>query len=83
MIYSNDRGEYTCSECGHTWKARSRYLWWPVRILWADRKASRWFARHGWHVAFDGIEQRVYGQTFHFGRLKVCFGREHTTEGAT
>lgn len=73
MITSNDAGEYTCHDCGHKWKARLRYLWWPIRLS-LGRPAHRFFAVHGWEVGHDGIEQRVLGRTFHVGRLKIMFG---------
>ena len=77
MIYSNDRGEYTCGDCGHRWMARERFLWWPIRLHWARGPAARtWFKTHGWQVGWDGIEQRVYGRTVHLGPLKILFGKD-------
>lgn len=73
-ISSNGNGEYTCHDCGHSWRARSRYLWWPIRLGWCP-ESSTWFTAHGWQVGWDGIEQRVFGRTLHLGPLKVVFGK--------
>lgn len=88
MITSNDSGVYTCHDCGHTWKARDRYVWWPVRVAWQSRlarKASRGhLSFHGWQVGWDRIEQRVFGGTLRIGRLLIKFGRsrELAAEGS-
>jgi hypothetical protein len=74
MISSDGVGNYTCGDCGHKWKARHRYQWWPIRVLWRPRTAHKFFAWHGWQTGWDGIEQRVYGQTFHVGALKIHAG---------
>jgi hypothetical protein len=77
VITSNDSGIYTCHDCGHTWQRRRRWLWWPVRFALARNPQSgrRWFHRHGIESYPDGIEQRTYAQVWHFGRLRVVFGR--------
>ena len=78
MISSDDSGKYTCGDCGNTWRARDRYLWWPIRLHWSRGPASRaWLKTHGWQVGWDGFEQRVFGRTLHVGPLKVMFGRVH------
>ena len=71
MITCNDSGEYTCHDCGHRWRARRRYLWWPIRLHWS--RASAW-GRHGREVGHDGIEQHVLGQTLSIGRLRIVLG---------
>jgi hypothetical protein len=79
-ITSDDAGIYTCHQCGNQWQRRERYVWWPVRVGWhlQGRPWRQFFAWHGWQVGSDGIEQRVFGQTFHIGRLFIAFGRDHT-----
>ena len=75
-VMSDDHGLYTCNECGEQWQARSRYLWWPIRLRWSDRRASKWLGSHGVEVEADGVEQRVFMRVWHLGRLKIIFGRE-------
>lgn len=75
-VTSNDKREYTCHECGSTWRARDRYLWWPIRLVWGDPFSSTWWTWHGVEVGADAIEQRVYKRVLHFGRLKIVFGRD-------
>lgn len=66
--------------------AGDRRLLWPIRLNWGDMSSSCWFGRHSWYVGpetnypgslscIPGWRQ-VYGQTIHFGRLKVCFGKQ-------
>ena len=74
-ISATDEGVYTCHECGETWKKSSRWLWWPVSFRWGARGSSLWFHRHGIETTADRIEQRVYRQVWHFGRLKLVLGR--------
>lgn len=68
-------GGYGCHVCGTTWRPYERRAWWPIFLRWS------WFGRwwrlawHGWEIDADGPSQRVFGQTFHLGPLKVCFGR--------
>ena len=76
QIFSDGYGNYGCGDCGHRWKARDRYQWWPIRILWRRKSATKFFTWHGWQTGWDGIEQRVFGQTFHVGALKVCLGKQ-------
>ena len=76
-VGSADGGHYTCHECGNTWTARERWLWWPIRIHWSTQ--GRWFHRHGIESFADGIEQRTYQQVWHFGRLRVILGRDSHT----
>lgn len=73
-ISSDGAGNYHCGECGHRWKASKRTQWWPIRITWRRRATTKFFNRHLWQTGWDGIEQRVYGQTFHVGALKICLG---------
>jgi len=59
----------------HGGNSTQRYLLWPVRFSWG-RPWTRPFTTHGWEVQADGFEQRVYGWTLHFGKLKVLFGKD-------
>jgi hypothetical protein len=76
QIFS-DGTHYNCAECGHRWKSSSRYQWWPLRLKWNwDASPRHFFAHHGWQTGWDGVEQRVFGQTFHIGPLKICLGAD-------
>lgn len=67
-----------------------RWLWWPIRLHWAPKNSSKWFASHGWQVGTEHCTvaetggrcmpgfRAVIGRTLHFGRLKVLFGRERS-----
>lgn len=67
-------------------KDKSRWMWWPIRIKFSAASASTWFRRHGWQTGFERVAvsktsfgcmpgfRSVFGQTWHFGRLKVCLG---------
>lgn len=84
------------SELSRLFKAnardRDRLLMWPIRLRWSDPRASNWFGAHGWQVGTERCAvtsfhcipgyRRVFGWTFHVGRLKVCFGttREEFSE---
>lgn len=64
-----------------------RIQWWPVRLKWSAPFASNWFIWHGWQTGSERSEdgstgsgcmpgfRRVFGRTFHLGRLKICFGK--------
>lgn len=80
MVTGDDHGNYSCGDCGHTWKARKRYQWWPIRFRWQRNSALRFFDWHGWQTGWDGIEQRVFGQTLHVGSLKICLGTKPAAE---
>lgn len=75
MISSDGVGNYACGDYGHKWKASHRYQWWPIRLGWRRKSATRFFTWHGWQTGWDGIEQRVYGQTLHIGAFKIHLGR--------
>ena len=67
-------------------KDRDRWQWWPVRLMWRER-STHLVDWHGWQVANERVDvsktsarcvpgyRAVFGQTFHFGPLKICFGR--------
>lgn len=67
-------GKYGCHECGTTWPAYVRRVWWPLSFAWSWL-GSAWFRWHGFEINADGIEQRVMGQVFHLGPLKIVLGR--------
>ena len=56
---------------------------WPIRLKWGHY--SHWFVRHGWILDHERCSytargcmpgwRGVYGQTIHFGKLKVCLGK--------
>jgi hypothetical protein len=73
-VSSNDHGEYTRWSCGSQWKARDRYVWWPIGLGWRSDKPQRFFGRWGWQIGWDGIEQRVFGQTIRIGSLLIKLG---------
>jgi hypothetical protein len=53
----------------------------------APRLHSAWLATHGWWIENESVPaaktafgmmpgfRKVYGQTLHLGRLKICFGK--------
>jgi hypothetical protein len=59
---------------------------WPIRISWGPKASSVWFVTHGWQTGVERCAphetseacmpgyRRLFGQTFHLGRLKVKFG---------
>ena len=49
MMFSNDRGEYTCTDCRSTWSGRWIRVWRPVRV-----KLCR-----TWNVGVHGVELRA------------------------
>ena len=69
-------------------KDKSRWMLWPVRIKWSAASANCWFTTHGWQTGTERVPvektcdgcipgfRRVFGWTFHLGRVKVCFGRD-------
>lgn len=73
---SNDAGEYTCHQCGHTWMRRDRWLWWPISFAWrrVSVPGSPVFSVWGWQVDWDGHAQRVFGRSVRIGRLVIKFG---------
>lgn len=73
-VSSDGSGNYHCSLCEHTWRAYKRYMYWPVAIRWQRKASHKWINWHGWQIAYEGIEQKVFGWTLHLGALKVCFG---------
>lgn len=76
-----------------------RIQFWPVFLRWANpltpNMPSRWFHRHLWQTGSemtpDGSTaggmmpglRSVYGQTWHFGRLKLCLGKDLPSRGQT
>ncbi len=74
-VWSTDEG-YRCRLCLGHWKSSSRYQWWPVRFTWNRGTSSKFFNWHGWQTGWDGLERRVFGQTFHIGALKICLGKD-------
>lgn len=50
-------------------KQGHRYRLWPIALGFARRTSPRTFDRHGWQLS-DG----TFGQTLHFGPLKVYLG---------
>lgn len=64
-----------------------RYHLRPIRFAW-NPSASCWFKWHGWQTGAERCAysetskscvpgyRRVFGQTLHFGPLKVMFGRK-------
>jgi len=78
-VTSNDDGLYTCHSCGEQWPARSRHVWWPIRV----RLTPQFWplvSHHGWEIGCDRIEQRVYGHTVRIGPVLVVFGNQHKFE---
>lgn len=63
-----------------------RVYMWPLRLLWSDKLASKWFGVHGWGCKPERVRygltsfgsmpgyRKTMGWTFHLGRLKICFG---------
>jgi hypothetical protein len=64
-----------------------RIALWPIYFLWGARSSGAWFTRHFWEThseqtpdgstaggTMPGL-RKVFGQTIHFGRLKLCAGR--------
>ena len=83
-VMSDGYGLYTCNSCGAQWRSRSRTLWWPISLGLEPALSrqlgrvkpwrERWFARWVWQTGWDGIEQRVFGQTIRIGSLLIKFG---------
>lgn len=75
------------------YKDGSRRLMRPIRLSWADPLSACWFKTHGWQVGCEACSlaetsfgcmpgwRRVYGWTFHLGRLKIKFGDDHLVGG--
>lgn len=84
-ITCNNDHEYTCHNCGAKWRARERWVWWPVRAhfhWFGELGPWRWrfrlrslVATWGTQIGWDGIEQRVYARRVRIGPLVICFGR--------
>jgi hypothetical protein len=49
----------------------TKRVWWPIRLKFIPGSSGHWFRWHGWQI---GINTPEYGQTFHFGPLKVTLG---------
>lgn len=71
--YRDGREEYVCFECGHCWRPRERYFWWPVNLLWSW-PAGKWLSVHGVECGADRIEQRVYKRVVRVGPLVIVLG---------
>jgi hypothetical protein len=66
---------HICTTCDYEWPVADVYARWPIRLKWGAPRSSAWFTSHGWQLGTDHLWRRVFGWTFHLGRLKVCFGR--------
>lgn len=67
-----------CNDCGRTWLAKDRYVWWPVGLRWVRHVTSARAPFWGWHgfqIGWHDIDARLMGQVFHVGRLRIVFGR--------
>lgn len=66
----------------------NRWQLWPIGLRWGDKlSSSRPFSTHGWRVGTESVPvaktsfgcmpgfRKVFGQTLHLWRLKICFGR--------
>lgn len=73
MVYSDDNGNYSCTDCGNRWQAGERFLWWPVRIRWFWRTWG--LSAHGVQVGWDGIERCVYQRVISIGPLRIVMGK--------
>lgn len=88
------RDTFTRTSDGHRielWPIRLKW----VRPLTPDAPRTLWPHRHLWQTCSertpDGSTafgmmpgyRKVYGQTWHFGRLKLCFGRPARERAAT
>ena len=70
----------------------NRWLLWPIRVKWGAAGSSTWFKSHGWCVGSESVPtsetafgcmpgfRDVFGQTLHFGRLKITFGKGREAE---
>jgi hypothetical protein len=66
--------QYVCASCDYRWPVADVYCRWPIRLKWGAGMSSAWFSWHGWEIGTDRLWRRVFGWTFHLGRLKVIFG---------
>jgi hypothetical protein len=68
----------------NTRRDHDRMHFWPIRLLWSDPTARKWFGVHGWQTGTEPSDvtgfgcmpgyRRTLGWTYHLGRLKLCFG---------
>lgn len=77
------RGTY-----GHPHNSEDRWLWWPIRFIWAHKDSSAWFCRHGIeaftrekilerhpeHCLLTVKHINYVAQVWHLGRLKIKLG---------
>jgi hypothetical protein len=80
MIWSDDAGNYTCGDCGNTWKARAHYKLWPIRLHWDGPPWFR-FQRWGIEVGNRGIERPVLATVVRIGPLRVVVGCPEAPRG--
>ncbi len=65
---------HVCGTCDYRWPVEKIYLRWPIRLKWGAGMSSQWFDWHGWELGTDRLWRRVFGWTYHLGRLKIIFG---------
>lgn len=57
-----------------------RYLKWPIKLIWTDKRAlsnHAWFKTHGVQEGWDGKGMGVFSRIIHFGRLKIKLGNRN------
>lgn len=72
--------EMTCGDCGRRWKARDRYVWWPISLKWAKPLPGIKPRVFGWHAVQRGwydLDCRLLMQVFHIGPLRIILGKRN------
>ena len=67
---------------------RNRWALWPISLRWGAKEcSSRPGNTHGWFIDYEAVPssltsygcmpgwRKLYGQTLHVWRLKICFGK--------